>query len=789
MFAKSFITALLTSGFAVSLAAQQSAQTTLNEEVRRQQQELAADELVRNAENAQLAGRFQDAVDTVAKAEAIYKTLGSSKHIAEKTQSAHKLHVVALASLASSMAKQAREAGSVELYEKALVNYRQVNELDPGNRQQLAPEIKAVEKALDEQRFEAEVGRQKLKGEAIDQKNQIQPLLDQAKILYSARRFGECKEKVDEVFVLDPFNTAAAQLRTRNDLAMLTAAKDRKINTLQEIEAEINWKWASPVSAANNQNRPSGINGQSTKSVTSKIQEKLTSIVFPKVKYEGANLKEVIADIILKSKKLDPDQTGLNIILAAPSLDHADGQKAISLEMDDIKAGDLLRTVAQMSGMRFKIEAFSIVISDSNQVTDSMETRYFPVGATVAEAVPTPEGADKPDWMAHFKKFNIDFPPGAKIAYVVGVNRLVVTNTDENLTKIEAIIRQLDIPVTQVSIEAKILDVDINDMKELGVAWRYTTSTLNPILDNPAAAAGAGGGAAAAAVATPNGGRDMKPLIGDTFFTQNNSGTNGGNGQLDGGIRSLRKIESLGLEESPVQLGADVIFGHQQLQMLVRALDQKDTNEILSAPKVTTVSGSTAIIRVVEEHFFPSEWEAPEVQGQVIIGSTPQYKDKRDVGVILEVTPMVDPDGYTIEMELKPQIVSFLGYDTTFDDVYSVIDPAGGLVPGQDPNALAIINFRNSMPILEVRSLETKVKVWDGETVMLGGLIKETVTKVDDGIPYLRSIPLLGRLFENKGESHRKTNLMVFVSPRLVTPGGSAVRPTNLKGIPDFNRL
>jgi Flp pilus assembly secretin CpaC/tetratricopeptide (TPR) repeat protein len=786
MFAKSFLTVLLTSGLAASLAAQQSAQTTLNEEVRRQQQELAADELVRNAENAQLAGRFQDAVDTVAKAEAIYKTLGSSRHIAEKTQSTHKLHVVALASLASSMAKQARESSSVALYEKALICYRQVNELDPGSRQQLAPEIKAVEKALDEQKFEAEVGRQKLKSEARDQKNQIQPLLDQARILYAARRFGECKDKIDEIYVLDPFNTSAAQLRTRNDLAMLASAKDRKTNTMQEIDAEINWKWASPVSAASNQNRASGVTGKSTESVTSKIQEKLTSIVFPKIKYEGANLKEVIADIILKSKRLDPDQTGLNIILAAPSLEQADGQKAITLEFEDIKAGDLLRTIAQMSGMRFKIEAFSIVISDSNLATDSMETRYFPVSATVAESVVTPEGGDKPDWMAHFKKFSIEFPPGAKIAYVAGVSRLVVTNTDENLIKIESIIRQLDIPTTQVSIEAKILDVDINDIKELGVQWRYTTSTLNPTLDNPAAGGAAGG---AAAVASPNGGRDMKPFTGDTFFTQSNNGTAGGNGQLDGGIRSLKKVESLGLDENPVQLGADVVFGHQQLQMLVRALDQKDTNEILSAPKVTTAANSTAIIRVVEEHFFPSEWEAPEVQGQIIVPSTPVYKDKRDVGVILEVTPLVDPDGYTIEMELKPQIVSFLGYDTTFDDVYSVITPLGQMVPGLDPNALAIIDFRNSMPILEVRSIETKVKVWDGETVMLGGLIKETVTKVDDGIPYLRDIPLLGRLFENKGESHRKTNLMVFVSPRLVTPGGSAVRPTNLKGIPDFNRL
>ena len=93
------------------------------------------------------------------------------------------------------------------------------------------------------------------------------------------------------------------------------------------------------------------------------------------------------------------------------------------------------------------------------------------------------------------------------------------------------------------------------------------------------------------------------------------------------------------------------------------------------------------------------------------------------------------------------------------------------------------------MPILSSRSIDTRVKIWDGETVILGGLTQETVITVDDKIPGLGDIPLLGFLFKNEGESHAKQNLLIFVSARLVNNAGLPIRENNIRGLPDFKRL
>jgi general secretion pathway protein D len=99
------------------------------------------------------------------------------------------------------------------------------------------------------------------------------------------------------------------------------------------------------------------------------------------------------------------------------------------------------------------------------------------------------------------------------------------------------------------------------------------------------------------------------------------------------------------------------------------------------------------------------------------------------------------------------------------------------------------MNWRFDMPILDRRSIESKVKIWDGETVMMGGLIRERVTEVDDGIPYLRDIPLLGRLFENKGTISEKKNTIFLISTRIINSAGTPLRPSNLQGLPDFKRI
>ena len=88
------------------------------------------------------------------------------------------------------------------------------------------------------------------------------------------------------------------------------------------------------------------------------------------------------------------------------------------------------------------------------------------------------------------------------------------------------------------------------------------------------------------------------------------------------------------------------------------------------------------------------------------------------------------------------------------------------------------------MPILTERRAKTKLVIWDGETIVLGGMIQEKLTKFEDRIPFLGRLPVLGRLFTMKGERSVKTNLLMFVNARLVTPAGLPIRANDLRGLP-----
>ena len=125
-------------------------------------------------------------------------------------------------------------------------------------------------------------------------------------------------------------------------------------------------------------------------------------------------------------------------------------------------------------------------------------------------------------------------------------------------------------------------------------------------------------------------------------------------------------------------------------------------------------------------------------------------------------------------MELEPVVREFIGLDSTYNTT---------TVVNGEP-----ITFRYDTPIFERRSVETRVIVWDGETVVLGGTIRDQVDKLHDKIPYLSEIPFFGRLFKMDGELSSKRNLLVFVSARLVNPAGLPIRPMNVSGKPDFRR-
>jgi general secretion pathway protein D len=143
------------------------------------------------------------------------------------------------------------------------------------------------------------------------------------------------------------------------------------------------------------------------------------------------------------------------------------------------------------------------------------------------------------------------------------------------------------------------------------------------------------------------------------------------------------------------------------------------------------------------------------------------------------VTPQVEPDNNTISLDLKPQVLEFVRYDTAFNSTINLPAGFGG----------GVIDVIYSMPILSARTIETRVTIWDGETIMLGGLVTEDVVAVDDRVPYLSDIPYVGRIFRNKGQHNTKRNLLVFVTARLIDPSGLPKRPNFDRALPDFKRL
>lgn len=148
--------------------------------------------------------------------------------------------------------------------------------------------------------------------------------------------------------------------------------------------------------------------------------------------------------------------------------------------------------------------------------------------------------------------------------------------------------------------------------------------------------------------------------------------------------------------------------------------------------------------------------------GTTIVPTTQQVP----LGPTLDVIPYVSADGYTIQMTLIPTMTEFLGYDDPGQ--FSVIAQGGS---GQSVGNT--ITAPVALPRLRVRQVTTSSIVWDGQTIVLGGLISESVSKVKDKVPILGDLPLLGRLFRSEGSSSKKKNLVIFVTPTIIDPAGN----------------
>ena len=275
----------------------------------------------------------------------------------------------------------------------------------------------------------------------------------------------------------------------------------------------------------------------------------------------------------------------------------------------------------------------------------------------------------------------------------------------------------------------------------------------------------------------------------------------------------------------------NAFLGDADLSMILHMLSQRSDTDLLSAPKVVTKSGEQAVIKVVTEYIYPQDYDVQLQssssgsssgssgggQSAILAVVEPQNFTMREVGVILDVIPTYsEANGGTIDLELKPAVVDepiwhnygmripfsgntssgvmadigsiFTGMSTALTTIGASLTPeettalAKSVVSSATDAAASVSTASSStmtwydapmeQPFFHVRSIDSKVSITPGSTVVMGGLITEARKAMDDKVPFLGDLPFIGRLFRSHAEKTTKRNLLIFVTGRLITPSG-----------------
>ena len=496
----------------------------------------------------------------------------------------------------------------------------------------------------------------------------------------------------------------------------------------------------------------------------------------------------------------------------------------ITITLNEIPLAEALRYIATQAGLKVKVEPYAIsIIPISEQSNDLLTKEYrVPPGfisgslsgslsslnqPASGKGAPPAAGTGKDTQESTggrllvnregAKEFlenqGVSFAvAGSSANFLPQTSRLIVRNTADNLELVDAIVEQANVSgPKQVEIEAKFVEITQNNLKELGFDWLLGPFNLNSKGSVALAGGTSGHGAVVNQADYPFSTTGLNPVT---------AGNRSGNLAISGSA-----IDSLLLGTPAGQVLAPGIFGigglltDPQFQVVVRALNQKKGVDLLSAPRVTTKSGQRAVIEIVREFRYPTQFEPPQVPQTVgsvttrsdtggiiplggassvpVTPTTPTHFETRNTGVTLEVEPVVGPDGVTIDLNLVPQVVEFEGFINYGSPILAPSSSflntvTGGLI--SSPQSVLTPNVINQ-PIFSTRKVTTSVSVWDGQTVVLGGLMREDVQKTEDRTPLLGDIPLVGRLFRTNAEQHIKRNLVIFVTARLVNPGGQLV--------------
>jgi general secretion pathway protein D len=240
-----------------------------------------------------------------------------------------------------------------------------------------------------------------------------------------------------------------------------------------------------------------------------------------------------------------------------------------------------------------------------------------------------------------------------------------------------------------------------------------------------------------------------------------------------------------------MDLGGTILNG-MQLRTLITAVSQKNSANVLANPSIILKRGQKGVIEVAQEFKYVKEYSAPQssirtlipdggggintgIPGpETVIGSFPsQISDPVPIGVKMGVKPDVTGDNSRVLLELEPSFIDFEGFINYGTPIYSAFAASTYGVQ------TLILTNNIQQPVFIRRDLTLPaVEVSDGYTLLLGGLLREDVQKIDEKVPLIGDIPIFGRAFQGKTEQAIKKNTLIFVTPRILDVSGQPLNPT-----------
>ncbi|KJJ85829.1 general secretion pathway protein D [Candidatus Omnitrophus magneticus] len=340
---------------------------------------------------------------------------------------------------------------------------------------------------------------------------------------------------------------------------------------------------------------------------------------------------------------------------------------------------------------------------------------------------------------------------GEKVIFLSSANAIVVSAIPARIAVIKDMVAKVDKKIPQIMLEAKVLEVTLDKNDQFGIDWNAIISASGARRPTTVPFTSQG-----LLKFLPGGQREYYP---------SSNVLGGGDSRTN-----FTYIDDTQMMTPTAAQTADSVFSYgtldfSQFGAVLRMIDQLNDINILSSPRITTLNNQSAVIKVINNVYLQKQVKATDTANTVTVEFE---KEPRETGVILEVTPHVN-DNREITVNLKPQV--------------STVPSFQELQVNGNQNTVAMTY--NS------REANTQVMVKDGETIFIGGLIRETSDKQDNDIPGLgkmfKGIPLLGSIFNYKQKNIDKTEVVFFVTVHILENSKDSLIKSNTLSQCDIN--